>query len=187
MSVPESPADGGEWDRKFTEMVRTHQTMIYRYARYLVHDAALAEELAQDTFVTAYSKLRRESPEGEMGAWLRGVVRNLVLRARTKRKVQVLFTDEEGLEVAERVWARQELPENASADPRLEALRRCVGALSADDKQLLKLRFEEQRSREQLSELLRLSAEGIKTRLRRLRAKLLDCAKRRLAGKESSA
>ncbi|MCZ7646840.1 MAG: sigma-70 family RNA polymerase sigma factor [Planctomycetota bacterium] len=171
-----------ELDRRFTGLVREHQAMVGRYARYLVRDAVQAEEIAQDAFVTAYTKLRRDPPAGDLGAWLRGVVRNLVLRSRTKRKVQVVFTDEAGLEVAERVWEAQ--PSGAT-DPRLDALRRCVDALDDGEKQLLKLRFEENRSRGKIAEALKLTGEGVKTRLRRLRARLFECTQRRLAGRKN--
>ena len=74
--------------------------------------------------------------------------------------------------------------EHGSAN--LEALRKCVQQLNESEMQLLKLRFEERRSREKIAEALMLSAEGVKTRLRRLRMKLFECTNRRVAAAKGS-
>lgn len=183
MSDQASLINEDELDRRFVDLVEAHQVMVYRYARYLTGDPVLAEEISQDAFITAYRKLATEPPSGDTGAWLRGVARNLVLRARSKRKTRVLLFDDEGLEVAEKVWQQREQP-GSHGDPRLDALRACMEGLNAGEMNLVKLRFEEDRSRQEIAEALQLSMEGVKTRLRRLRAKLLECTRRRLGQPE---
>jgi len=178
-------AKAGDFNATFTELVESHQLMVYRYARFLVRDAEAADEITQEVFVTAYTKLREQQVEGEAGPWLRGVTRNLALRQRAKRKARVLFCDDETLLMAESAFVQSQAPlvsEEVKGNEKIEALRKCVQELNESEANLLKLRFEERRSREQIAETLMLSAEGVKTRLRRLRMKLFECAQRRMEG-----
>lgn len=172
----------GDFEKLFTDLVEEHQVMIYRYARFLVRDARLAEEISQDTFVTAYTKLQQEAPHGDAGPWLRGITRNLVMRARTRGKARLLFCDDETLDKVEGFWVQNQSTPTSQPGPRIEALRKCMEALSEDDARLLKLRYEQKCSRQGIADQLSLSAEGVKTRLRRLRGRLAECVRRRLSG-----
>ena len=54
----------------------------------LVHDRALAEDLAQDAFVRAFARLKTYDPERRFSAWFFQILHNVVidhLRAQAHR------------------------------------------------------------------------------------------------------
>lgn len=95
-----------EWNPAYFERVIAHyETRIYRFIYAMVGEAELAQDLTQDTFLSAYRNLCRRSAAGEfdqdsdshnwqqppsqnnMSAWLYTIARNAVLSEMRRRKV----------------------------------------------------------------------------------------------------
>ena len=73
---------------------RTHQDGVWRVVAWALRDAGATEDLVQQVFVNAYLKLDRFEAGRDLGAWLRGIARNLVReelrrRARENRRLEV--------------------------------------------------------------------------------------------------
>lgn len=80
-------AASGDLDA-FEELVRTFQAPVWRFIRDLVGDRHLAEDLTQETFVRAYTKLPSYGFRARFSTWLFQVARNVAidaLRARARR------------------------------------------------------------------------------------------------------
>ena len=80
-------------DRAFASLLARYQGRVFTLVRLIVRDAALAEDLTQDTFVKAVQLLRagRYHDEGKFGSWVCRIAHNLaidVLR-RTNRQPTV--------------------------------------------------------------------------------------------------
>lgn len=61
----------------FGELVRRHQSSVRHFLRHLVpSDHALADDLAQETFLTAYRQLVRFRGEAAFSTWLLGIAHN---------------------------------------------------------------------------------------------------------------
>lgn len=74
----------------FDVLVRSFQEPVWRYLRAMVSDAALAEDLAQETFLRAYTRLDTFGFRSRFSTWLFQVARNLAvdaLRARDRRRL----------------------------------------------------------------------------------------------------
>ena len=67
-------AQEGEVDA-FTELVRRYQAMAFGYAYATAHDFDLAEDAAQQAFITAWRNLANIREPARFGGWLRGIVR----------------------------------------------------------------------------------------------------------------
>ncbi|MFW6108264.1 MAG: RNA polymerase sigma factor [bacterium] len=167
--------------RQLAALVRAHQAELYRYMRYLGAADAPAEDLVQETFLAAFrSDAAPETDDDrEMARWLRGVARNMFLRYCRQRRRRPHRLSRAVLEQAEATWAQTFLRGGDGFDY-LEALRRCVDALSAHQRQALDLRYAERRSRAEMAESLAMTENGVKSLLRRLRARLAECVQRRL-------
>lgn len=63
------PTDPGDW-------VDAYGDYLYRFALSRVHDSHVAEELLQDTFVTALKSLAQYDGRVEVKYWLRGILRH---------------------------------------------------------------------------------------------------------------
>lgn len=60
----------------FDALVRRHQSRVRGWLRQLARDAALADDLAQETFMRAWHKLSHYSGRGSFEAWLFSIARN---------------------------------------------------------------------------------------------------------------
>src|SRR6202000_365593 len=108
----------------FERQVREHQSRVRAFLRRLTRgDAALADDLAQETFLEAHRKLDQYRGEGSFASWLCGIAWSRFLMERRKRKEEPLA----------------EIDEQASADPRLSSeakldLERAMARLSAEER-----------------------------------------------------
>jgi RNA polymerase sigma-70 factor (ECF subfamily) len=64
-------------------------------------------------------------------------------------------------------------------DQKIAALKECIEALPADQKQAIDLRYLDNESAKSIAQRLRVSHEAIKKRLQRARGQLLNCLRRK--------
>ena len=57
--------------------MQEHYQMLFSYAVTLCKEASLAEDVVQETFVTAYQQLNDFDCSRDFGAWIRGIARNI--------------------------------------------------------------------------------------------------------------
>lgn len=161
-------------------LIRVHQAGIFRYLRFLgVYDRAVADDLAQETFLAAWRTGITSDDPVKQAAWLRGVARNLFLAHCRKQRRQPRALDAATLEKAELIWASNFLRDGDGFDY-VEALRRCMERLSERQRLFLDLRYTQDKSREEMAQTLQMTEDGIKSALQRLRAILADCIAVRL-------
>ncbi len=65
----------------FGVLVERHQRLVFGVALARCHDRALAEDLAQEAFVTAWRELDRLHDVDRVGTWVAGIARNLAANA----------------------------------------------------------------------------------------------------------
>src|SRR3990172_13226022 len=70
----------------FAGMIRRYQNLVYATAFQILKDAALAEDVAQEAFVTAFQSLRDLRTESSFPPWLRRITRNLALASRREQR-----------------------------------------------------------------------------------------------------
>jgi len=142
------------------EELLAHRQWLVALARRLVHDDATAQDLVQDTWVTALETPPRES--GSLRSWLGRVLRNRVLqRARS-----------EGRRAAREADSRRTDPMPAPDEvvARSETQRRVLAAVLALEEPyrgVVLLRYYEERSAREIAKHLGLPLETIRTRLKR--------------------
>ena len=75
----------------FGELVRAHQSMVFSLAYHFLHDRDLAEEVAQEVFLSLHRNLARIQSAEHAGFWLRKVAvqRAIDETRRRKRRPQV--------------------------------------------------------------------------------------------------
>ena len=168
-------------DNTLTALVRIHQTGLYRFARYLGADAESAEDMVQETFLAAYKQEALPPADAsQCGAWLRAILRNLFFSHLRREKRQAIFINTDALQQADAHWRQEALAEDQDATAYVAALRQCLQQANGRERELLRLRYEQNLGLEEIGAKVGLAAEGVKTALRRLRAKLADCVRRRL-------
>jgi len=162
----------------FETLIRAHQAELYRYLRYLGADRTSAEDLVQDVFV-AVLRARRVPEMDRAAAWLRGIARNLFLQWCRRKRSGVVRADSETVEKAESTWRSVFLRSGDGFDY-VEALRKCSKQLPEKHRRLLDQRYGRKMSRAEMARAASMSENGVKSLLRRIRAALAECIKRRL-------
>lgn len=145
----------------FEPLVARYQDALYAFLRSRLPAADAAEDVAQDTFLAAYSKLGALQDPNRFGAWLFGIAR---------RKVQLFFRQRSRRPQASAEIAVEDLPApELGRDPGavLEAL---LTGLSDDQRVVLILRFRDGLNYREISDRLDLPLGTVGTLLHRARA-----------------
>ncbi len=151
----------------FGELVLRHQSMVRRFLRHLTRgNAALADDLAQETFVQAFRGLGRFRGDSRFEVWLLGIAYNHFRnsRRRTRPENQAPETDMDDLE--------------ATPDGRLTDLRQdlasALGQISGDEQLALRMSFQLGLSHAEIAESLGWPVGTVKTHIARGKERLRD-------------
>ena len=135
--------------------------MVFSITLRILNDRFLAEEAAQDVFLELHAHLDElESPE-HVTHWLRrcAVHRSIDRVRQRERRPEVAMNSEDLPEPA---------MEAAPGDPLLSRqLRQLVAALPATPRAVMTLRYQEDRTPEEIAELLAMPVATVKSHLRR--------------------
>lgn len=184
-------AQAGDY-HAFEELVRRHQRNVYALALGMVRNPAEAEEVAQETFLSAFSHLKTFRGEARFSTWLYRVTSNHALM-RLRKKRPEPQGDTHDLEPrlssagtspfdALTLWARR--PDDALHSREVEgALDDALNRLSPDDRSLILLRAFESASHEDLAHLFNTTVPAVKSRLHRARLMLRQLLDEGLRGK----
>ena len=114
----------------FGEIVRRYQNLVFATALQILRDPALAEDVAQEAFVTAFRSLQDLRTESSFPPWLRKIARNLALASRKEQR-RFGALEEAGVLLSPPADAGPEAErERREADAFGEEVRRIVSSLS---------------------------------------------------------
>ncbi len=164
---------GSEID--LVSMVTRHQAGVWRYLRALGCDAALADDLTQDTFLEVMRRPFVEYNEHATAAYLRRVAHNYFISRRRRDGRMTVTEHAEDLETGWMRWAGFD-----SGDRAIEALTECFERLTSRAKLALRLRFAEDSSRQAIAQSLGISEHGAKNLMQRAKNQLRDCVENKL-------
>jgi zinc protease len=155
----------------FATLVRRHQNLVTGVAYSVIGRRAPAEEIAQETFVTAWRQLATLKDLSRTRAWLAGIARNLALN-RVRAQQRSLIDGSDGLD------------QHASAEPSPdhEAMQReeeavvdhTLAKLPEEYREVLILYYREEQSTANVAEALSLSEDAVRQRLVRGRRLLQE-------------
>ena len=170
--------------RAFEALFERYGEMIRRHLARIVRDDAAAQDLVQEVFLRVWTRAEQWDARGSFKAWLYRIATNLALnhlRTVRRRREQPLETpagwDEEGEESNIHAWMidASALGPDAIAElaERRELLRRLIGQLPDDKRQVIRLVHEMELSLRDAADELGIPEGTVKSRL--------YYAKRRLA------
>jgi RNA polymerase sigma-70 factor (ECF subfamily) len=163
----------------FNELVRAHQAGVYRQLLRVLGDAAEAEDLAQEVFVTVFKSIDGFRGDSRLSTWIHRIAQNharnrLKFHGRHKRKGDSALEDDSAESMA--------VPETGSRLPRpdhqVEAheaeinIQLAIGQLDAEQRTLIVLRDLENMSYEDIQAQTGLPSGTVKSRLHRARMAL---------------
>ncbi|MCY4147681.1 MAG: sigma-70 family RNA polymerase sigma factor [Chloroflexi bacterium] len=157
--------DRGDKNQAFDKLVRDYHGMVYAIAYTRVSDAQLAEDVAQEAFLTAYARITQLNDVSAFPAWLRRIALTQVDRINRPLPHEAL--DEHAL-----------ADSAASPEAQVEALelrariRAAVAALPATQRAVTRDFYLDGQSQREISERLGLPLATVKKRLQYARAHL---------------
>ena len=161
-------------------LLARHHSRLLAYVTLIVHDRHLAEDVLQETSVVVINRAVEKTTAKLFPAWSRRVARNIALEMLRGRKGQLMATVEPAvLDSMETAW--QEMDEGDSLLSRKQALRACMEKLSANSRNVLKMKYEDAMSGTAMAEHLGRSVDGLYVTISRIHKALADCVKARLA------
>ena len=180
----------------FEQLVRRHQGKTYALALGIMKNPAEAEEVVQETFLSAFEHLDGFRGDARFSTWLYRVASNHALMKLRKKKPEAQG-DINDLEPAMHVamhsggtspfdalsqWAKR--PDDAAQSNEVRgALTQALADLPDDDRTLILLRAFDDASHEDLAHQFNSTVPAIKSRLHRARLALRQLLDERLRGK----
>ena len=165
--------------RAQARFVRDNMRWMKALARRYVKCEAIAEDIVQEAFFSAFRSIDRFEGRSSVKSWLFQVTKNAALMhlRKAKRVREIAIED---CPNGESLFDYIDLPSCATATPHdlLEAKERCtavnsaVSNLPSDYQQIIQLRVFDEHDTEEVAQRLSLSASNVKVRLHRARGKL---------------
>ncbi len=153
--------------RAYAGLVARYRDRLGRYAVRMLGNEADAEEALQDAFVRGYRSMARCTDPDRFGAWMFGI---LVNRCRTKgaqraRRQRVVVHDEPAL-------AKASVAHTEDRDALREAIEWAVARLPSDQREAFLLKYVEDLSYDEMTELTGAGVSALKMRVSRAREEL---------------
>ncbi len=170
----------------FEQIMRRHNRLLFRSVRGIVTDDAEAQDVVQDTYLRAFAALPGFRRDSALGTWLARIAIRLAIDAQRRlgRLVSLDEGDEHDPVHAGPFAENRTMPTDATAaeSPETEAargqmrtiLQRAIDGLPVIYRSVFILRAVEELSVEETADCLQISADLVKTRYLRARAKLRD-------------
>jgi RNA polymerase sigma-70 factor, ECF subfamily len=173
-------------------LMERYASRVYRLAHGILRNAADAEEVAQDVFLTLFQKIHTFEGRSALASWIYRVTTNTALIKRRGRKADREVSIDarlptflpdghraEGRAFVEADWSQTPESDLLSRETRA-ILERAIDELPAAYRTVLALRDVEGLSSEQVAEILGDSVPAVKSRLHRARMVLREELTRRL-------
>lgn len=165
-------------ERAFEGLVRLYEARVFSYAMTLLGNRQDAEEVTQDVFVKIWRTLARFRGDCSFSSWVMRITKNTAtdaLRARREPTVSLTAEDENG-EEREMDLVDEDPASNPSAaferDERIKLVRRAIGELPHDQREILTLRDLYGYRYEEIAHILQLEDGTVRSRLSRARQHL---------------
>jgi RNA polymerase sigma-70 factor (ECF subfamily) len=145
-----------------------HQVRVFRFILRMIGDKTIAEDLTSEVFLDVWRQAGQFEGRSTVSTWMLAMARYKALAVRRRRTEDQL--DEE---VVEAIEDDGDDPEVAvQKKDRSEILRRCLGKLSADHREIVDLVYYHEKSVDEAAQILAIPENTVKTRLFHARKRL---------------
>ena len=159
------------------------RTRVSAAAWLLVRDTQASEDIFQNVALKAITKEVVFQVDAEVVSWAMITARREAIDWLRKQRSRKMMLSEEVAELISRDWADEAAH---CRDERFEALRGCLESMPKRSRNLLKLRYFEGRSCDDVAERLGAGVDAIYKRLSRLHHRLRECVETRLDSVEAA-
>lgn len=165
----------------YRELLSRYERPVFSLIFRMVRDRETAEDLAQETFIKVLNNLDRYSPEFKFSSWLFKISNNLTIDHLRRRRVDTVsieggpdaVTSESMKATSIAVVSLDESPlEELESRELGTAIERAIGKLRPEYRACITLRHVEDKSYEEIAEIVKLPLGTVKTYIHRARHEL---------------
>jgi len=165
--------------RAFGVLIQRHQDAVFALVSRLIRSPGDVQDVAQDVFIRAYKALPTYRGDAKFGTWLYRIVWNTCLDRREQharvheREVQIVADEEDCNGIDGFADGETPLPDAAfEADDVRQRLEACLNRLPVHYRAVLTLFYYEQKSYDEIAEILNQPMNTIKVHLFRAKSHL---------------
>jgi RNA polymerase sigma-70 factor (ECF subfamily) len=169
--------------RAYTELMGRYKDSVYFMLLKMVNNSDDAEDLTIETFSKAFKRLDQYTPQFAFSTWLFKIASNHSIDFIRKKRIKAVsidqgFSNEDGDSYVIPVKEDGLDPEESmQKDERVQRMRDVVEKLKPRYKRLVELRYFEEKSYEEISEILELPLGTVKAQLFRARDFMFELMK----------
>ncbi|WP_139492049.1 RNA polymerase sigma factor SigW [Brevibacillus dissolubilis] len=161
----------------FEELVEMYKDKIYSLAYRMVRNREEAEDIAQETFLRVYANFQNYNEEYKFSTWIYRIATNLCIDRGRKKKPHFSLDeetqDDSGMDWYSRLPSKEKTPEEKVVVHELqETVQGALTQLNPKYRSIMILRYIEDLSLQEISDVLQLPITTIKTRIHRGREAL---------------
>jgi RNA polymerase sigma factor (sigma-70 family) len=147
---------------------RLYYKAMYNISLRIVHDTMTAEDIMQESFLTAFERINTFSGKVSFGAWLKKIVKNKSIDYVKKKEIVEYFH-------SDRIMSDIHIPaepeySSEEQDPRVRSIYSAIRSLPEKYREILSLHLLEGYDNEEISYILSLPASTLRCRYSRGRS-----------------
>lgn len=145
----------------YIEIVMRYQEKLFRYAINLIQDKPKAEDAVQESFIKAFINLNSFNLKMKFSSWIYRIVHNQVMNMFNKHKKEFPLLENINFD------SGKNLELDLSKKEIQEKVTKCINKISIMYSEPLSLYYIEEKSYEEISDILRLPVGTVGTRINR--------------------
>ncbi|MCF7834058.1 MAG: RNA polymerase sigma factor [Candidatus Pacebacteria bacterium] len=142
-------------------LIERYQKKLMRYAFGLTKDEQKAIDIVQESFIKAFINLQSFDLEKKFSSWIYRIAHNQMLNVLKREKKEILLEDD---------WdfrSEENLEDNFGKKEIAEMVRKCLGEMPILYSEPLSLYYIDEKSYEEISDILRIPMGTVATRISR--------------------
>ena len=162
-------------ENAFASLVRKYQRQIHAFARRKIGDFQIAEDITQATFLQVYQKLETLDDPTLFSKWLYAIANHLCIAWFRQNRLQTEpLEDVCILSIETEPYSRYVASEHAkiAAEAQRDLVEKLLAKLKESDRKVITLHYFEEMTSSEIGDLLGVSENTIKSRIRRARQQL---------------
>ncbi len=160
----------------FNRLVALHQDAVYGFSLSLTRQSALADDVTQETFISAFRSISRMRGSNFRG-WLLRIARNKAYdHFRRVNRRNETSVDQDAATFRDRLSSDARSPHDEAVNSELrDALDHCIGALNHEHREVVVLIDVQGLRYEDTASICGVNVGTVKSRLNRARRRVRDC------------
>lgn len=163
---------------RFGELVTRYQDRLFRYIKRISYfPSDDIDDIVQDTFLKVYKSLNAFDDDLKFSTWIYQIARNTMIDAIRKKqsRPQVVYFEED--DMLKMLRSNIDIHIDVAAKDRLHIMRNIIDAMPYAYKEVMVLRFLEEKSYEEIGDIVKKSKGTVASLINRGRKMLLDEAR----------